>query len=158
MRILSIDGSINDIGIALIEDGKYIDSYTYHSTATDTKEVKLSKIAIHFRNYDYEYDIAITELPDSFVRFGKFGIKNFKSLQSLHMAIGSIVGAISLCEKPVIFITPREWKKRGSKIMTQLVVKQITGKSFNTHESDAILMGIVFMKYYKYKYEAIQNV
>lgn len=143
MRLLSVDPSIVAIGVAELEDGKPVSAYTLRTDDSTPVEHRLRVIAEHFAALKGPFDAAIVEMPDKFVRLGARGITNFGSIQLLHLAIGTIVGVLVQKHNVIVhLVRVSEWKGKGQKWQTQLVAKQITGKKLNTHEADAVMMGI----------------
>lgn len=148
MRLLSIDPSIVNIGIAILIDGHYDSSHTFHTKSSQPFSDRLQAIQGHILSVLQDPpDIALIEYPDAFVRFGRRAILNIPSLQMLHVTIGLIFGSISLQSKCQIhFVKVSEWKGREPKESTQAIAKYLAKKDLNTHESDALVMGMRWAK------------
>lgn len=152
MRLLSVDPSITTIGVAKFLDGECCGSLTVRTKPTQTIPERLKIIGDHFSSIADKFDEAIIEYPDSFVRYGTYGVNNFSSLQLLHVAIGTIFAALASNPKlHVDFVKVSEWKGRSKKEETQYLVKVLIGKEVNTHEADAIIMGLRWFKTWKLK-------
>lgn len=144
MRLLSVDPSIVNIGVAILENGKPLSSYTLRTDDKCTIEHRLRVISDHFKGINGDFDCAIVEMPDPFIRYGsRGGASNLYPLQLLHLAIGAIVGALVQNHNIIVHLVPvSEWKGNTKKANTQYIIKAITGKILNTHEADAVHMGI----------------
>jgi len=148
MRLLSIDPSIVHCGVAVIEGGKYISSYTYKSDPEKSVEDRLIDLARHFYQVvkSEKYDTAVIELPSAFIRKGVYGSKNVRSINLLHLSIGAIAGGLSFCpDLKIEFVKVQDWKGQGSKDETQDYARLMIGKDLNTHEADAFVMGIKWL-------------
>ena len=153
MLLVSVDGSLNDCGVAVIEDGKYQSSYTFKTEKKADLEQKIQQIADHFSDLG-GFDVAVVELPNAFVRKGgksRVANLNFPSLQALHLAIGAIVAGLRFAGIETYFISVREWKGSSSKKLTQQIVQSMIGKKLNTHEADAFLMGMQWLTKSRYQ-------
>ena len=157
MRLLSIDPSIDNVGVALILDGSLEDTYTFRTDAKKTNEERLQDIARHFSEHGKGFDTAVIEYPDWYKTWGGGGIKNMKSLTLLHIAIGAIVGGLSTNDIRVEFCLVSEWKGNTKKETTQRIVELEYGKRYNTHQSDAILMGMRWLQKARFR-NAIRRV
>jgi len=148
MRLLSVDPSITNIGIAFIEDGQLVESHTFKTHVEDRTEDRLLSITRHIRSLfeQADFDAMVIELPDKFVREGLFGVMNTESMALLHMSIGAIIAATSGWKLSVEFCKVSEWKGRDKKVVTQHQVRALTGKTMNNHEADATMMGIRWMQ------------
>ena len=69
--------------------------------------------------------------------------------------MGTIIGALSDRYK-VVLVKVSDWKGKGKKIDTQLIAKDVTGKKLNTHEADALVMALNWLRFVRYKM-AIRN-
>ena len=147
MRILSVDPSIVDIGVARIEDGQYLSSFTLRTDNTDDLETRLCEIAQAFESYQ-GFDVVVIELPEArvYTRSGLSGRKNMRSLQLLHLAIGAIVGGLAAKSAQINFFPVQEWKGTEDKRITQHNARMLTGRKLNTHEADATMMGLRWYK------------
>lgn len=150
MRIMSIDPSVNHIGIAYIINGRYETSLSFKTDEEKNTEGKLKEISEHFSNLQEKADIVIVEHP-TFMKMGGDRILNMWSLMTLCMSIGAIVGALSN-RYEVEFVKVNEWKGRTKKKYTQKSVEYIIGKKLNDHEADAVMMGINFYKSIMFKH------
>jgi Holliday junction resolvasome RuvABC endonuclease subunit len=152
VKLLSVDPSIGDCGIAILEGGEYSQSYTFRTDDKERVEERLKKIAFHFAEIGRGFDQAIIELPDSFVREGTFGLKNVRSVQLLHLSIGAIIGGLSFYpELKIEFVKVGDWKGRTPKEQTQAYARGLTGKELNTHEADAFMMGVRWLSDLRFK-------
>jgi Holliday junction resolvasome RuvABC endonuclease subunit len=143
VKLLSIDPSINNIGIAILIGGEYQSSYTFRTEEETCIENRLCQIGKHFREVGEGYDYAIVELPDTFIREGRYGLKNVRPIQLLHLSIGAVIGGLSFYpELKIEFVKVGDWKGRTSKEQTQAYARALTHKELNTHESDAFMMAI----------------
>lgn len=161
MLLLSIDPSITAIGVAILNGIAYQDSYTLRTKPTDSTEDRLRIIQDHFKQLKIEYsrfDCIVIEYPDSFVRQGAVGVKNFKALQLLHVAIGTIFGTLVGEYGGIVhFVKPSQWKGWKHKTQTQQLAKYYTPKKLNSHEADATIMGIWKAKDMKWKQQIRQT-
>lgn len=152
MKLLAIDPSVNHCGIAIIDGGEYQHSYTFRSDTKKTIEQRLKDLAYHFADIGRRFDQAIIELPSSFIREGIYGLKNIRDVQVLHIAIGAIIGGLSIYpDLKIEFVKVEEWKGKTSKEQTQFYAKSLTGKDLNTHEADAYVMGIKWLSQLRFK-------
>ena len=145
MRILSIDPSIVNVGVAFILDGKYESSHTFRTKPTESRESRLSNIQDHFRSLKaHQVDAILIEYPDSFIRYGNTAATNLVSLQMLHVAIGAIFAAMreTFPAATLRFVTVREWKGKKGKQEARDLARHYAGEKLNEHESDALVMGI----------------
>lgn len=149
MRILSVDPSLVNIGVARIEDGQFLSSFTLRTKPDEALEDRLCEIAQAFESYR-NYDIVVIELPVAQVysRSGTRGQKNMRSMQMLHLAIGAIVGGLTRTPRTtkVVFFPVNEWKGKEDKRVTQHEARMVTGKKMNSHEADATIMGLRWYK------------
>lgn len=152
MRLLSIDPSITTIGVAKFLDGDCCGYLTIRTKPTQILTERLKYIGGHFADIADQFDYAVIEYPDNFVRYGNYGVNNFSSLQLLHVAIGIIFQALQSNPKIIIeFVKVSEWKGKTKKEETQMLVKTLIGKEVNSHEADAIIMGMRWHKTYRLK-------
>jgi Holliday junction resolvasome RuvABC endonuclease subunit len=143
LKLLSIDPSIVAVGVASLENGKPLEAYTLRTDNKSPVEHRLRILTDHFTAINKNFDNAIVEMPDKFVRYGRVSMVNFASLQLLHLAIGAIVGALVQNHNIIVnLVRVADWKGNSQKWTTQDTVKLITGMKLNTHEADALLMGI----------------
>jgi len=146
MKILSIDPSIQHVGVAIIKNKKYMDSYTIHTKASEKLEDRLKRISDHFAGLEEQFDIVLIEEADAFMRIGDYSIKNVRPVQLLMMATGVIIG--SLINRYRIELVPvKDWKGKTQKKWTQIIVQHQVGKKLNDHESDAFLMATNWAQY-----------
>ena len=158
MRLLSIDPSIVSIGIAVLIDGEYKESYTFRTNDKQCAEKRLLQIAQHFREIGGKYDCAILELPSTFIRQGRYGLKNVHSLFLLHLSIGVIIGGLSSHpDLKIKFVKVGDWKGKVSKRYTQAYAKDLIGKDLNTHEADAFMMATNWLSREKYNREVAEE-
>ena len=160
MKILSIDPSIENIGVAILDGNKLIESYTLHTNPLKPLSDRIKKITQHFRELalSTEFNTVLIEYPDSFVRGGEYSkftgtsyLKNVKSIQLLMLSIGVIASAmIEYCE--INFVSVKDWKGSTDKKITQFVAQQECGKELNTHEADAFIMAIQWNRSVKFKH------
>jgi len=115
----------------------------------------LTEINSHFKQISDKFDVVLIEEPAAFVRQGAYGIKNLVPIHKLMMSMGAIIGALSDRYK-VVLVKVSDWKGTGKKVDTQLIAKDITGKKLNTHESDALVMSLNWLRFVRYKV-AIRN-
>lgn len=152
MRLLSIDPSIGNCGIAIINGGEYQQSYTFRTDEEERVEERLKKISKHFAEVGSGYDQAIIELPDTFIREGRFGLKNVRSIQLLHLSIGAIIGGLSFYpDLKIEFVRVKDWKGNAPKEQAQVYARGLTGKELNTHEADAFMMGLRWLSDLRFK-------
>jgi len=145
MRILAIDPSLVNIGIAEIHNGKYKKSYTFRTDKRKNVLERLKEIYEHFNGLEGKYNCVVVEEAGNFVRMGTYGVRNMDSIQLLMLATGTIVGSL-LGKYPVEFMRVKDWKGNTPKAVTQSMARHLTNKKLNTHESDATIMGINFCK------------
>ena len=124
MKILSVDPSIVNIGVAILDDRKLLKSYTFRTNAEDELAVRVKQISDHFSGYTDYFDIALIEYPGTFMRKGQYAIKNVKSVQLLMLSIGVIAGVMSQ-RCPVDMVGVNDWKGRSGKSQTKLIVKSL---------------------------------
>lgn len=150
MRIMSVDPSVNHIGIAYIINGKYEFSLTFRTDEKKSIIGKLKEISAYFHNLDEKVDVVIVEQPDTFVRMGRYGVLNGLPIMLLFMSIGAIVSALSN-RYDIEFVKVSDWKGKTPKQFTQRSVEGITGVKLNDHESDAVMMGFNYFKSVMFK-------
>jgi len=145
MRILAIDPSLGKIGIAVIAEGRYERSYTFSTDPDQDLATRLKLIGDHFRGITDPYDIVVIEQPDVFARRGTFAFKNLASIMLLMTALGTIVASLNDRYKVFLFLVS-EWKGHENKRTTQEDALREAGQKLNTHESDATMMGLAYIK------------
>ena len=147
MRLLSIDPSINECGVAVIINGELIRAYTIKTQKHKSVECRLRQLNVAFTNIGHDFTHAIIEYPNTFVRKGRFGDERIGSMQVLHVAIGTIYASLcQISDIEIKFVKVSEWKGGVGKHEAQNMVRALTGKLHNTHESDAIVMGMRWQK------------
>jgi len=145
MKVLSIDPSIENVGIVFIDNSVYRDSHTFHPKEKTDIVKRLEEIKEHIESIDEDFDVVLVEMPDAFMRQGRYGIKNVVPIQTLMMAIGAIVASL-VPRHEVRFVKVSEWKFDKGKKMTQYFAKKHSGKVLNTHESDALEMAMKWIE------------
>jgi len=133
-KIVAIDPSINNIGIAIDHDGK-LNCFTIHSKGrTDIEKARYiaNKIIENFVFSIGHYDIYL-ETPDSWTRSGK----NVQSLMKLSMSIGAIIGALR--DFDIHCIPVSKWKGTEHKMTPELFKAMYPDwPAINEHERDAV--------------------
>lgn len=153
MKILSIDPSVGNIGVAIVHERWYEHSYTFKTNEKKDLPLRLTEISEHFSKYlienTYGIDQVIVEQPGKFMREGKRGLKNVLPIQILMMSIGAIVGILGQ-GFPVEFVRVEDWKgKKGKKIIQQWAYSECE-KHLNTHEAEAFIMALQWRSKVRY--------
>lgn len=144
MRVLSVDPSVGNIGVAVVNERYYESSYTFRTNPKAEMPVRLAEITEHFSKYlveDHEIDQVIVEQPGTFMRKGKKGFLNVGPIQILQMAIGAIVGILAQ-GFPVEFVRVEDWKGNKNKRTVQTWAFSECGVRLNDHEADAFIMAL----------------
>lgn len=142
MKIMSIDPSIMNTGVVILNDKKVSRSYTFRTKTTDRLEKRIQQISEHFDSLEgIEVDVALIEMPEAFMRKSQYNIKNVKSIQLLMMSIGAIVGAVGK-HYHVELVRTKDWKGSTKKAITKMIADSLTDALNNEHERDAYVMAI----------------
>jgi len=144
VRVLSVDPSIGNIGVALVNERYYEWSYTFRTSPKVEMPIRLAEITEHFSKYlveDHDIGQVIVEQPGTFMRKGKKGLLNVGPIQMLEMSMGAIVGILAQ-GFPVEFVRVDDWKGNKPKRTIQTWAFSECGVHLNDHEAEAFIMAL----------------
>ncbi len=137
MKYIAIDPSINNIGVAIMNDG---DLTTRTLSPTEKgKDYLMSFLRVAFRNV--QCDVLICEYPN--FQTSQRGIIAAQQGYTLNLAFVCGFVAAIIDAKKVVMATPTEWKGQTPKHIIGARYTQWTGEDFNEisdHEYEAAMM------------------
>ena len=137
MKLLSIDPSINNLGVALFEGGELVNVSTIRTPRRSDRVASLVA-QVDERIQQLHPDLVAVESCGSWTRENT----NVASLLKLAMVTGALVGLCHSREIPVELVPVRDWVNGRSKAQRLRDARLLYGiRPSSDHQADAVLIG-----------------